>query len=109
MEYFGNVSNRKVDNKRRIVMPSQWIDDHVAEGFFFVQKEDAIELYPYKAWKNMLAKIEDAGEKLAWAKRSSLLTHLLTPNRLLLPNSCTWQRVDLIGVGEYIVIKESTL
>lgn len=110
MEYLGNIENRKVDNKRRIVLPSIWMDENaIREGFFFVRKEESIELYPYKIWKHILANIEDDSEKLAWSKKSSKLTSTSISNRLLLPIYCIWKRVNLIGMGEYIIINESAV
>ena len=109
MEYLGNVANRKVDNKRRIVLPPIWVNDNAADGFFFIQKEDNIEVYPYMIWKRRLMEIEDVSEKLAWSKKSSKVMYLTVPNRLLLPSACTWQKVDLIGMGEYIIINESAV
>jgi len=105
MEYLGK-KNRKVDSKRRITWPLKWIDSPI-EKFLFVQDTYA-KIYPYEKWEEIMFSLKSDKKKLEWAKKSTLMEFDMT-NRLLLPSSCTWKKVDLVGVIEYVIVCESTV
>ena len=106
MEYIGNLPPRNVDEKRRIIWPKGW--PYNEQGFVFVQEED-IKIYPYVTWKVAMKKKGKESKKNMWFKKSSAIAKVDSQKRLLLPKYCTgWKEVDLIGMGEYIIIREST-
>ena len=109
MEYFGSVSSRKVDKKRRIMWPAKLANKDDKHGFCFLREDESVRIYPYLTWKVVMKSFVQNPEKIAWAKKSTLVIHLDAQKRLLLPKEWTGCKcVDLIGVGDYLIIREST-
>jgi hypothetical protein len=105
MEYLGSVLSRNVDYKRRFLFPAEWIDESTI--FFVVQDED-IQLYSYAKWKAIMVSLSLAKEKISWAEKSTQV-HLDDTKRLLLPKTMKWKKIDLIGMIDYIIIRESAV
>ena len=108
MEYLGSLPPRKVDIKRRIIWPVEWLDDKDKYGFLFVQEKKHIKIYPCLTWKLVMNAMAKEPEKIAWSKKSTPVEHLDKDKRLLLPKECNWRKIDFIGMVEYIIIREST-
>ena len=109
MEYLGSLLSRKVDEKRRIMWPAQLANEDDVHGFCFLREEKSMRIYPYLKWKSVTKAIVKQSEKLAWSEKSTLVTHIDNQKRLLLPKECTsWKGIDLIGMGDYLIIREST-
>jgi DNA-binding transcriptional regulator/RsmH inhibitor MraZ len=104
MEYEG-ILTRKIDNKRRFVWPAKWNDE--TEKFFFIHDEYD-KIYPYKEWKKIMLSCKSDKEKVEWAEKSTELI-IDSAKRLTLPKSCTWESIDLIGVIDYVIIRESSV
>ena len=114
MEYFGAFRNRKVDSKRRFVMPSEWIDDKE----FFMELQSAkqtieelqnswIYLYTKKSWLEKWEKLGSQAEKLNFSRRS-VSVFIDVTNRLYLPKGFLWKSVDIVGMGDCIVLVSSS-
>lgn len=108
MEYLGSLPKRKVDSKRRIIWPAEWLNDRDKDGFFFVKEGEYVRIYPYAKWKIVMDGMRTEHAKITWSGKSTLVEHLDSSKRLILPKECMWKKIDLIGMGnDYIVIRES--
>ena len=94
------------DGKRRIKFPSAWVNPSVNKEFVFV-KEDEIKLYPYFTWKEIFDKEKKGKDQIDFMEKS-LKVEMDKSQRILLPKYLTWKKINLIGMGDYIVIREST-
>jgi len=104
MEYIGK-EHRKIDDKRRLVLPLKWKDDNTS--FVLVQEETAWMLYPQEFWKQKMLDLKKDTEKVALAE-NSYQRKIDANGRILLPKEFTWRIIQLTGVISYISIKEST-
>lgn len=113
MEYLGAFRNRKVDSKRRFVLPSEW-----AEGDEFVMELQSaklieelqnswIYLYTKRSWLEKFKALETSAEKLNFSRRSVSIK-LESNNRLALAKGINWKSVDIVGIGDYIVLVSSS-
>lgn len=113
MEYLGAFRNRKVDNKRRFVLPAEWLDgdEFIMELFNTKHIEELqnswIYLYPKKSWLEKFKSLETAAEKLDFSRRSVSIK-LESNNRLALPKGINWKSVDVVGMEDYIVLVSSS-
>ena len=111
MEYKGSHLSRKVDFKRRFMLPAKWVEDDVVEYCFVtspITQNNEIRLYTAEKWKNVLEAKQSDDAKGDFAKRT---THVRIDKqrRLLLPKEYVWKKVDLIGVLDFIIIIESVV
>lgn len=113
MEYLGAFRNRRVDQKRRFVMPSEWIDDDEFMMELFNTKpieelqNSWIYLYSKKNWLEKWKKLTSSAEKLDLSRRS-VSVKLESNNRLTLPKGINWKSVDIVGMSDCIVLISSS-
>jgi len=114
MEYLGAFRNRKVDSKRRFVLPVEWLEGDE----FMVQLQSImligygipnayIYLYTKENWLEKFKALKTTAEKLDFSKRS-LSVKLESNNRLALPKGINWKSVDVVGMGDCIVLVSSS-
>jgi hypothetical protein len=111
MEYITNYK-RRPDSGRRILFPSSWLDSNTRFFFFKNEVMDKApypiwELYPYQKWIEIMNKKTEGKERFDWSDKTKEYS-LDKNSRLLLPLECKWKIINLIGMVDYIIIKEST-
>jgi len=111
MEYLASFRNRKVDSKGRFPLPPEWIED--SEFFFEIQStenpgEGWLHLYTKKQWKKLFDTEKIPSIKMSFSRRSTFVK-IDKQNRLILPKEYTKRKIDLVGMGDHIVIIESAL
>lgn len=109
MEYLGSLAKRKVDAKRRMIWPAEWSNATDKNGFFFVKEGEYVRIYPYAKWKLVMDGMRTEHAKIIWSGKSSLVEHLDDIKRLLLPKTMKWKTIDLVGMIDYIIIRESAV
>ncbi len=114
MKYLGAFRNRKVDSKRRFVLPAEWIEGDE----FMVQLQSIkligdgilnayIYLYTKESWLEKFKALKAISEKLDFSRRSVSIK-LESNNRLALPKGINWKSVDIVGMGDCIVLVSSS-
>ena len=103
MEYIGKKT-RKIDEKTRLVLPIQWREKNTS---LVLVKETEWTLCPQAFWKKKMQKLKNDTEKVTLAEKS-YQTKIDDSGRVQLPKEFTWKSIELIGVIDYIIIKEST-
>jgi len=104
MEYIG-IKTRKIDSKRRLLMPSMWEDESIF--FVLIREEKEWALHPQESWKQKMLKLKEDNDKLSLAQKS-YQTKADDYGRVQLPKGFPWKKIELIGMIDYIIIKEST-
>jgi len=102
-KHIGNFRSRKIDEKRRLRLPSKIKNDVYV--FIPVQKTpDELRLYSYPAW---LQRGTTTKAKDELYKKSSPMQTVDAQGRVMLPQGISWKFVDVTGMMEYILITQS--
>jgi hypothetical protein len=105
MEYkFDGTSSSKRAEDKSFALPARWLVD--VDSWVFVYENHTLRLYPYEIWLNIRSLKDDDGKR--GFDINSSRARFKRNKELKLPHLCNWLRVDLVGMGEYIIIKEST-
>lgn len=104
MQYLGTI-HVKIDDKRRLFFPKSWSDE---TKIFFLVFDEYTKIYPRETWMRIMLDKKNESEKLLWSGKS-IQMNLDTHGRLLLPKTIIWKYIDLIGMLDYIIIRESAV
>ncbi|HRX63698.1 MAG TPA: hypothetical protein P5060_01190 [Candidatus Absconditabacterales bacterium] len=94
---------RKVDAKRRILVPSKWKMDK-----YILVNDNSIKIYPFKQWLEIFNGFDEDDDKEDFSSKSYELK-IDSSGRILLPKFVKSCSVVLIGMGNYFLLKESDL
>jgi hypothetical protein len=105
MSYTKNYLRKTVGHGKILFWPRKW---QFELDLVIVQESTFLSIMPYQAWVRIKDAQPDLQSKIAWSSKSSKarFTGQNKQKNIVLPSTCTWKVVDLIGNFENVLIKE---